>query len=112
MSVAGARGRGAIALAALVAACGYQPVYSGQPGRLHVKVVRSAVPDAVACDEVASGVREELAAAGALAAGDEYPRVEIEVLRADETSEGVAAAAAGPVARATDVAVVARRSPA
>ena len=90
-------------------ACGYQSVYAaGPPGKLHVKVVRSLVADAVAADEVASGVREELARAGALEAGEGYPRVEIEVLRADETSEGIAAGASGPVARGTGVAVVAR----
>jgi hypothetical protein len=73
-----------------------------------VKVVRSLLPDAVAADEVASGVREELARAGALEAGEGYPRVEIEVLRGDESSEGVAAVAGAPVARGTGVAVVAR----
>lgn len=91
-----------------VVACGYQSVYSAHPEHLHVKLVRVAVPDAVAPDEVASGVREELARAGALEGGESYPRVEIEVLRADETAEGIAAGAAGPVARGTDVAVVAR----
>jgi hypothetical protein len=94
---------------ALVVGCGYRSVYAaGPPGRLHVKVIRSLVTDAVAADEVASGVREELARAGALAAGEGYPRVEIEVLRADETSEGIAAEARGPVARGTGVAMVAR----
>jgi hypothetical protein len=93
----------------LLAACGYHSIYAaGSPARLHVKVVRSLVADAVAADEVASGVREELARAGALAGGDGYPRVEIEVLRADETSEGITAGASGPVARGTGVAVVAR----
>jgi hypothetical protein len=73
-----------------------------------VKIVRVAVADAVAPDEVASGVREELARAGALEGGESYPRIEIEVLRADERSEGIAAGANGPIARGTDVAVVAR----
>jgi len=95
--------------AALLAACGYEPVYGGgRAGALHVKLVRSMVADVVAGDEVASGVREELARAGALTAGEAYPRVEIEVLRADEASEGVQAGPSGPRARATDVAVVAR----
>jgi hypothetical protein len=94
-------------------------VYASHPEHLHVKIVRVAVADAVAPDEVASGVREELARAGALEGGESYPRIEIEVLRADETSEGIAAGSAGqgpraingtagPVARGTDVAVVAR----
>ncbi|HEY1697390.1 MAG TPA: hypothetical protein VGG39_34750 [Polyangiaceae bacterium] len=89
--------------------CGYRAVYaSGAPAHLHVKVVASHVPDAIAADEVAAGLREELARAGALAAGDGYPRVAIEVLRADEASEGIAAGANAPVARGTDVAMVAR----
>jgi len=91
-----------------LAACGYQPVYAAQPVQLHVVLVRSLVPDAVAADEVASGVREELARAGALEGGQGYPRVEIEVLRADEGSEGIAAGASGPVARGTAVGIVAR----
>jgi hypothetical protein len=104
-------GHRSLTLAALLltCACGYRSVYAaGPPGKLHVKVVRSLVADTVAADEVASGVREELARAGALEAGEGYPRVEIEVLRGDETSEGVAAGASGPLARGTDVAVVAR----
>jgi hypothetical protein len=98
-----------LALPFLLCSCGYHSVYAaGSPGRLHVKVVRALVADAVAVDEVASGVREELARAGALQGGDGYPRVEVEVLRADETSEGIAAGSTGPVARGTGVAIVAR----
>ena len=109
-----------VVLAGLVAAmsgCGYHAVYandandaSGEGAKLHVKLVRSLVPDAVAADEVVSGVRDELAQSGALAAGDGYPRVEVEVLRLDESSEGIGAprGASGPVARGTQVAVVAR----
>ena len=92
----------------VLVACGYQPVYATSLHPLHVKVVKSLVADAVAVDEVASGVREQLARAGALESGEASPRVEIEVLRADETSEGVRAGPAGPLARGTDVAVVAR----
>jgi hypothetical protein len=76
--------------------------------RLHVEVVRTLVPDVIASDEVASGVREELAREGALEGGEGWPRVEIEILRADETSEGIAAGAANPLARGTQVGVVAR----
>ena len=75
---------------------------------MHVKLVRTLVADALASDEVASGVREELARRGALEGGEGWPRIEVEVLREDETSEGVAARANRPVARATDVALVAR----
>jgi hypothetical protein len=102
-------GRAGVLLICLAAlSCGYQPVYGGSREPLHVKVVRSMVADPVAADEIASGVREELARAGALAPGEAYPRVEIEVLRADEASEGVQAGPAGPQARATDVGIVAR----
>jgi hypothetical protein len=100
---------GALALGLVVSACGYRSIYAaGPPGGLHVKVVRALMADAISADEVASGVREELARAGALEGGDGYPRVEIEVLRADETSEGIAAGASGPVARGTGVGLVAR----
>jgi hypothetical protein len=110
--------------------CGYRPVYgAGEPTRMHVKLVRTLVPDVVASDEVASGLREELARAGALEPGDGWPRVEIEVLRAGDESEGIGVraesttppqpgapllpAAPGegrsvPAARGIDVAVVAR----
>jgi hypothetical protein len=70
--------------------------------------VRALVPDAIASDEVASGVRDELAREGALESGHGWPRVEIEVLRADETSVGIVARAGVPFARGTEVAVLAR----
>ncbi|HXX69433.1 MAG TPA: hypothetical protein VEK07_19775 [Polyangiaceae bacterium] len=95
--------------ACLMASCGYHPIYGGggvEP--LHVTVVRTLVPDATAVDEVASGMREELARSGALAPGDGYPRAEVEVLRSDETSEGIAAGSNGPVARGIEVGLVAR----
>jgi hypothetical protein len=115
--------RGVLAL--LLTACGYHAVYGGDTERLHVVLKRSLVPDAVATDEVVSGVREALAREGALAAGDAYPRIEVEVLREDEMSEGIAAPVAspaspatplppgapinaGPRARATEVGLVAR----
>jgi hypothetical protein len=92
----------------LPSGCGYRTVYATDAARLHVRLARTLVADAVASDEVASGAREELARAGMLEAGEGWPCVEVEVLRADETSEGVAAGAGGPVARATGVALVAR----
>jgi hypothetical protein len=103
------RGRGPGGWGLLLVACGYHSVYAaGPPAKLHVTLVQSLAPDAVAADEVVSGAREELARAGALEGGDGYPRMEIEVLRADEASEGITAGANGPVARGTGVAVVAR----
>lgn len=97
----------------LVASCGYTPVHSGIHERLHVALSETRVPDAAATDEVLAGAREELARMGALETGDGFPRLEIEVLRADEASEGIAAvpnedARLLPRARATRVAIVAR----
>jgi len=89
--------------------CGYRAVYGGgaRP-RLHVKLSRTLVPDVVASDEVVAGLREELARAGMLAPGEGFPRVEVEVLRADETSEGIADVAGSPTSRATDLGIAAR----
>ena len=101
-------------LALLLAACGYQPVHEARGDeKLAVVLATSSVPDAAASDEVVVGVREQLAKFGALAAGDGYPRCEIEVLRADEASEGISAVEDGsgglvPSARATRVGIVAR----
>ncbi|MBX3197488.1 MAG: hypothetical protein KF894_04975 [Labilithrix sp.] len=104
----------ALALAASLAGCGYRAVHGGAAAeRFTVVLASSSVPDAVASDDVVAGVRDELARSGALARGEGYPRCEVEVLRADEASEGIAATAnadgvALPDARATRVGVVAR----
>ncbi|MBX3204242.1 MAG: hypothetical protein KF764_04190 [Labilithrix sp.] len=104
----------ALALAAPLSGCGYRAVHGGAAAeRFAVVLASSSIPDAVAADEVVAGVRDELARSGALARGESYPRCEIEVLRADEASEGIAATpnADGvllPDARATRVGVVAR----
>lgn len=107
--------RPALALmAAALAACGYQSVHAGAGSEhLHVVLASSKVPDAIASDEVLSGLRESLARSASLAAGDGYPRCEVEVLRADEASEGIAASANVdgrllPESRATRVGIVAR----
>lgn len=96
-------------LGALPCSCGYRAVYGGGgPNRVHVKLVRTLVPDVVASEEVASGVREELLREGALEPGEGWPRAEIEVLRASQSSEGIAAHGGVPVARGIDVGIVAR----
>jgi hypothetical protein len=96
-------------LAVFLAACGYHAVYGDRsPSKLHVVLVRTLVPDVVASDEVVAGLREELARDGALEPGEGFPRVEVEVLRADEASEGIVAGPSGPVSRATDVGLAAR----
>jgi len=110
--------KGSAALALLLvsgalASCGYRSVHGGAAEHLHVVLSESKVPDAVASDEVLAGVREELARGGALASGDGFPRCEVEVLRADEASEGVSATPEAdgrlsPQSRATRVGLVAR----
>jgi hypothetical protein len=103
----------ALALALMAGACGYTPLRAGAGGgRLHVALAESKVPSAVVSDEVLAGVREELARAGTLAPGEGFPRCEVEILRADEASEGIAARPDGsglaPQSRATRVGLVAR----
>jgi hypothetical protein len=107
---------GLATIALVVAACGYAPVHgaggvASEP--FHVVLSSSKVPDAVASDEVLAGAREELARTGSLASGDGYPRCEIEILRADEASEGIAAVRDSdgrlvPESRASRVGLVAR----
>jgi hypothetical protein len=116
MGRASALGRSTLvlALALMASACGYTPLRGGAGAeRLHVALAESKIPAAVASDEVLAGVREELARAGTLAPGDGFPRCEVEILRADEASEGIAATPDGsgrlaPQSRATRVGLVAR----
>jgi len=98
------------ALGLLVAGCGYQPLYATPGGEaLHVHLAKNQVASAMVAEEVVRGAREALLEDGALASGDGYPRLEIEVLRADELSEGIMRAPGDvPRARATDLAVIAR----
>jgi hypothetical protein len=109
-----------LALALVWTGCGYHAIYGGATERFSVVLSSTRVPDAIASDEVVSGLRETLAQEGALAGGGGYPRIEVEVLRGDETSEGIAAASSGlggsvtktawngPRARGTEVGLVAR----
>jgi hypothetical protein len=104
----------AVAVSLAVASCGYVPVRSAVGSeRFHVVLSASNVPDAVASDEVLAGVREELARTGTLEPGDGFPRCEVEIVRADEASEGIAAVPGAngrllPLSRATRVGLVAR----
>jgi hypothetical protein len=99
-----------VLFALVLAACGYEPVHTARGDeKLSVTLSTSMVPDAAVTDEVLVGIREELAKNGALASSsDAYPRCEVEVLRADEASEGIAAIDGQPSARATRVGIVAR----
>jgi len=104
----------AFAFSLLLAACGYDPVHASTSAeRFAVVLAGSNVPDVAASDEVLAGVRDELARRGALAAGGAYPRCEVEVLRSDEQSEGIAAVENGegrvvPQSRATRAGLVVR----
>lgn len=100
----------AVGLLGLLVSCGYHPLYGGAPPRgLHVHLARAAVANAVVAAEVERGAREVLAREGALLSGEGYPRLEIEVLRIDETSEGVAATPfITPQARGTRLGVLGR----
>lgn len=102
--------RRAVLVATLCAGCGYHALYAGAGAeRYHVHLGRVGVPSAAVADEVARGARDELARDGALAPGDGFPRLEIEVLRLDETSEGVARTTGDvPLARGTELGVLAR----
>jgi hypothetical protein len=97
----------------LACACGYEPLYATPGGdAYHVRLANNRTASAMVAREVVRGVRDTLAKEGALAPGDGFPCIEIEVLRADETSEGVVQAqeiqGTEPRARATELAVVAR----
>jgi len=109
-------------------ACGYRPLYGGERGDDRFAVVGATplVADASVVSEVHAGLRAGLARGGALRGGNGYPRVVVEVLRIDTTSEGVEAAPGGtraaavgglpiasggarsPLARGTRVGVLAR----
>lgn len=104
-----------ILYALLLAGCGYHAVHGhgAASEKLAVVLVSTNVTDVAASDEVVAGVREQLADADALASGSGYPRCEVEVLRADEASQGIAAERnpGGPLlptARATDLGILAR----
>jgi len=88
--------------------CGYHAVYAENAEKLHVHLERAPVADAAAADEVVSGARETLAREGALASGDGYPRLSIEVLRIDETSDAIGSVNNAPHAGSSRRAVVAR----
>jgi len=93
----------------LSASCGYGVLRAQTSSEaLHVVVVRALEADALAADEVASGVRDELARASALLPGDGWPRVEIEVLRADESGAGIVAQGDSPQARGLGFGITAR----
>ncbi len=94
----------------LLAGCGYQPLYATPAGEAyHLHLAKNQIASAMVAEEVVRGAREALIKDGALVSGDGYPRVEIEVLRADEASEGIVRSPGDvPSARASDLAIIAR----
>jgi hypothetical protein len=73
-----------------LAGCGYRSVYARPEGaKLSVQVGQVLIPEPVAAQAAASGVRSELAAAGRLGSSAEFPRLVLDVLRVDELSRGV-----------------------
>jgi len=94
---------------ALLGACGYQPVYGQSPGdRLSVQVGQVLIPEPLAAQAAATGVRSELAAAGRLANGSQLPRLLLDVLRVDELSRGIHVQAGQPRASGTSIALTVR----
>jgi hypothetical protein len=99
---------------AMAAACGYEPLYgahqasASEPSLAVLTPATRLAPDAAAASALEAGARAALARAGKLRSGSGYPRLELELLRIDDTSEGIARVNELPLARATRVAVVAR----
>ena len=74
----------------LLGGCGYHSVYGPPTGeKLSVHVGQVMVAEPLAAQAAASGARSELAAAGALASGAQFPRLVVDVLRIDELSRGI-----------------------
>lgn len=96
----------------LLPGCGYHAVYgrAGQAGeeRLAVQVGQVLIPEPLAAQAAASGVRSELAAAGRLASDGQFPRLVIDVLRVDELSRGIHVEAGQPRAAGMSVALTIR----
>jgi hypothetical protein len=108
--------RGGATLAALaltcVASCGYRPLAShgaaSPGGGLHVVPGKRMVPAARAADALAGSVAGRLAEAGELLPGTGYPMLEVELLRVDETGEGLADVQGRPLARGLRITAVGR----
>lgn len=92
-----------------VAGCGYHSVYGrAATERLSVQVGQVLIPEVAAAQAATSGVRSELASAGALASGTQFPRLVLDVLRVDELSRGVHVQADQPRAAGMSIAVTVR----
>ncbi len=94
---------------ALVAGCGYHSVYGHAASeRLSVRIGQVLIPEVAAAQAAASGVRSELAAAGLLASGTQFPRLVLDVLRVDELSRGIQVQDGQPRASGMSIALTVR----
>jgi hypothetical protein len=104
------RRRFALALV-LLTSCGYHPVHAVRDPLGPFAVVAGPVhaPDADLAAAALEGARAELARAGELGDRGAPAAIEIELLRVDETSEGIALSSPGlPLARAVRVTALGR----
>jgi hypothetical protein len=105
------RRRAALAIVLRLAGCGYRLVHAPVDplGPFEVVGGRVYVPDSGAIGAMAEGARAELSRAGELGSGG--AAIEVELLRFDMESEGIAAgkgAAGAPLARGVRVVAVGR----
>ncbi len=104
----------AAACVLLLVSCGYRPVHAVRDplGPFAVVAGPAHTPDAALAAEAVDGARAELARAGELGERGAPATVEIELLRVDETSEGIGLVtmgrALGPLARAERVTALGR----
>lgn len=97
----------------VVGGCGYRPLAShdttgGAGPRLVVVAGPAHVPSARTADALVGAVTMRLAEAGEVRGGEGYPRVEVDLVRIDETVEGLAATGDTPLSRGLRVTVVGR----
>jgi hypothetical protein len=98
---------GALALAG----CGYHLVHAGgdaRGGPFAVTTGPLRSPDAALAAAAEEGARAELSRTGSLARGSAPAAIEVELIRVDETSEGIALGGGVPLARAVRVTAVGR----
>jgi len=94
----------------LATGCGYRAAYApvAEGERLAVVPAPPLVGELDAIESALAGARDELARAGRLRAGEQYPRLVIEVVRLEEVAAGLASDGAGARARGTSIAVAGR----
>ena len=73
-----------------------------------MQVGQVLIPEAIAAQAAASGVRSELAAAGLLADSGQFPKLVLDVLRVDQVSRGIHVQAGQPRAAGMSIALTVR----